>query len=79
MKKNLEISMLKRLCQDQPKQWLKLINPVLFAYGNRQLLYGYSVRGPGMILQELWTKKVNIPGVKTSYEYITELRELLEN
>ena len=25
-------SMLKRLCQDQPKQWLRLINPVLFAY-----------------------------------------------
>ena len=25
-------SMLKRLCQDQPKQWHRLINPVLFAY-----------------------------------------------
>ena len=25
-------SMLKRLCQDQPKQWHKMINPVLFAY-----------------------------------------------
>ena len=24
-------SMLKRLCQDQPKQWHRLINPVLFA------------------------------------------------
>ena len=26
-------SMLQRLCQDQPKQWHRLINPVLFAYG----------------------------------------------
>ena len=30
-----------------------------------------------MILKELWTK-VNIPEVKTSHEYVTELRERLE-
>ena len=82
-------SMLKRLCQDQPKQWHRLINPVLFAYREVpqeltgfspfQLLYGRSVRGPGMILKELWTKEVNIPEVKSSYEYVTELRERLED
>ena len=76
-------SMLKRLCQDQPKQWHRLINPVLFAYRKVpqestgfspfQLLYGRSVRGPGTILKELWTKEVNIPEVKSSYEYVTEL------
>ena len=82
-------SMLKRLCQDQPKQWHRLINPVLFAYKEVpqestgfspfQLLYGRSVRGPGTILKELWTKEVNIPEVKSSYEYVTELRECLED
>ena len=82
-------SMLKRLCQDQLKQWHRLINPVLFAYREVpqestgfspfQLLYGHSVRGPGMILKELWTKEVNIPEVKSSYEYVTELRERLED
>ena len=82
-------SMLKRLCQDQPKQWHRLINPVLFAYREVpqestgfspfHLLYGHSVRGPGMILKELWTKDVNIPEVKSSYEYVTELRERLED
>ena len=84
-------SMLKRLCQDQPKQWHRLINPVLFAYREVpqestgfspfQLLYGRSVRGPGTILKELWTKEVNIPEVKSSYEYryVTELRERLED
>ena len=82
-------SMLIRLCQDQPKQWHRLINPVLFAYREVpqestgfslfQLLYGRSVRGPGTILKELWTKEVNIPEVKTSYEYVTECRELLED
>ena len=45
-------SMLKRLCQDQPKQWHRLINPILFAYRKVtqestgfspfQLLYGRS-------------------------------------
>ena len=82
-------SMLRRLCQDQPKQWHRLINPVLFAYREVpqestgcspfQLLYGRSVRGPGTILKELWTKEVNIPEVKSSYEYVTELRERLED
>ena len=82
-------SMLKRLCQDQPKQWHRLINPVLFAnrevpqestgFSPFQLLYGRAVRGPGTILKELWTKKMNIPKVKTSYEYLTELREHLED
>ena len=82
-------SMLKRLCQDQPKQWHRLINPVLFAYREVpqestgfspfQLLYGRSVRGPGMILKELWTKEVNVPEVKSSYEFVTELRECLED
>ena len=82
-------SMLKRLCQDQTKQWHRLINSVLFAYREVpqkstgfspfHLLYGRSVRGPGIILKELWTKEVNIPEVKTSYEYVTELRERLED
>ena len=82
-------SMIKRLCQDQPKQWHRLINPVLFTYREVpqestgfspfQLLYGRSVRGPGTILKELWTKEVNIPEVKSSYEYVTELRERLED
>ena len=81
--------MLKRLCQDQPRQWHRLINPVMFAYREVpqestgfspfQLLYGRSVRGPGTILKELWTKEVNIPEVKTSYKYVIELREHLKD
>ena len=70
--------MLKRLCQDQLKQWHRLINPVLFEYREVpqestgfspfQLLYGHLVRGPGTILKVLSTKEVNIPEVNTSYE-----------
>ena len=71
-------SMLKRPCQDQLKQWHRLINPVLFAYREVpqestglspfHLLCGRLVREPGTILKELWTKEVNIPEMKTSYE-----------
>ena len=78
-------SMLKRLCQDQPKHWHRLLtNPVPFAcrevpqesigFSPFQLLYERSVRGPGTILKELWTKEVKITEVKTTYEYVTELR-----
>ena len=83
-------SMLERLCQDQSKHRLiRLINPVLFAYREVpqestgfspfQLLYGCSVRGPGTILKELWTKEVNVPEKKTSYEYVSKLHECLED
>ena len=80
--------MLKRLCQDHPNQWHRLINPVLFAYREVpqesigfspiQLLNGCSVRGPGTILNE-FTEEVNIPEVKSSHEYVTELLECLED
>ena len=65
------------------------INPLLFAY--RELpqestgfspfesLYGRAVRRPMFILKELWTKNVEDPEVKNSYQYVFELREKLED
>ena len=84
MERNLKIHAYKA----QLKQWHRLFNPVLFAFrevpqssgvSSFHLLYGRSVSNPGTILKELLTKEVNIPEVKTSYEYITELRERLED
>ena len=59
-------SMLKRLCSEQPRQWHRYINPLLFAYREVpqestgfspfELLYGRAVRGPMFILKELWRK-----------------------
>ena len=82
-------SMLKRLCSEQPRQWHRYINPLLFAYREVpqestgfspfELLYGRAVRGPMHILKELWTKEVEEPEVKNSYQYVFELREKLEN
>ena len=82
-------SMLKRLCSEQPRQWHRYINPLLFAYREVpqestgfspfELLYGRAVRGPMFILKELWTKQVEEPEVKNSYQYVFELREKLED
>ena len=82
-------SMPKRLCSEQPRQWHRYINPLLFAYREVpqestgfspfELLYGRAVRGPMAILKQLWTKEVEEPEVKNSYQYVFELREKLED
>ena len=82
-------SKLKRLCSEQPRQWHRYINPLLFAYREVpqestgfspfELLYGRAVRGPMAILKQLWTKEVDEPEVKNSYQYVFELREKLED
>ena len=82
-------SILKRLCSEQPRQWHRYINPLLLAYREVpqestgfspfELLYGRAVRGPMAILKQLWTKEVEEPEVKNSYQYVFELREKLED
>ena len=78
----------KRLCSEQPRQWHRFINPLLFAYREVpkeftgfspfELLYGRTVRGRMTILKELWTKEVEESEVKNSYQFVFELREKLE-
>ena len=80
--------MLRQLCIEQPKQWYRFINPLLFAYREIpqvstgflpfELLYGHTVRGPMTILKELWTDESESMEVKTSYQHVLELRERLE-
>ncbi|XP_067684362.1 uncharacterized protein [Haliotis asinina] len=43
------------------------------------LLYGRTVRGPMSILYELWTNEKTEPDVKSTYQYVVELRERLED
>ena len=80
--------MLKRLCHEQPHQWHRFINPFFFAYGEArqkatgfspfELLYGRMVRGPVRILKELWSEEEEVTEVTTSYQYVLELRERLD-
>ncbi|GFR75371.1 zinc finger protein [Elysia marginata] len=44
-----------------------------------ELLYGRTVRGPMHILRELWTKDIEEPEVKSSCEYVLNLRERLDD
>ena len=74
---------LKRLFSEQPKLWHRCINPLLFAYRKVaqestgfspfELLYSRAVRGTMFTLKELWTKEVEAPKVKNSYQYVIEL------
>ena len=80
--------MLRRLCHEQPRQGHRFINPLLFAYREArqkatgfspfELLCGRTVRGPVQILKELWSEEEEVPEVKTSYQYVLELRESLD-
>jgi len=80
--------MIKRLCIEKPKDWDRYLGPVLFAFRDApqeslgftpfELIYGRSVRGPMSILRELWTKEVAEDEVKTSYQYVVDLQERLE-
>ena len=80
--------MLRRLCHEQPRQWHRFINPLLFAYREArqeatgfspfELLYGRTVRGPVQILRELWSEEEEVPEVTKNYQYVLELREKLD-
>ena len=79
---------LRRLCHEQPRQSHHFINPQLFAYREArqevtafslfELLYGRTVKGLVQILKELWSKEENVPEITTSYQYVLELREKLD-
>lgn len=81
--------MLKRMCREQPKQWPRFINPLLFAYRDVpqsstkfspfELIYGHVVRGPLSLLRDLWEGKEQEAGedTRTTYEYVIDLRERL--
>jgi len=81
-------AMLKKLCVERPKDWDRYLESVLFAYREVkqektgfspfELLYGHTVRGPMAILRELWTKEQPIDEVRTTYQYVLELRNRLE-
>ena len=80
-------SMIKKLCQEQPRDWDRYLPAVLFAYREVpqvstgfspfEMLYGRTLRGPMQILQELWTKEVS-GEMRNTYQYILDVRNRLE-
>jgi len=81
-------SMLKRMCSERPPDWDRCINALLFAYREApqeslgfapfEMLYGRSVKGPLRILRQLWTREQSDPEVRTTYQYILDLRNRLQ-
>ena len=81
--------MLRRFCSEQPKWWHRYINALLFAYRKVpqdsthftlfELMYGKTVRRPIHILCELWTKYIDEHEMRSSYQYVLDIRERLED
>ena len=81
--------MLIRMSNEQPKEWDRFIDPLLFAYREVpqestgfspfELLYGRTLRGPMSILRDLWTKEGIDNEVITTYQYVFDLRNRIED
>ena len=79
--------MLKRMCADEPKEWHKYIDALLFSYREVphsstgfspfELIYGRPTRGPLSFLKDIWTGKIE-KSDSTPYEYVFNLRERFE-
>jgi len=77
-------TMLRHMCAKKPRDWDRYLGPLLFAYREvRQdslgyspfeLLYGRTVRGPMCILKELLKNESVEPEVKSTYEYVVDLK-----
>ena len=81
-------TMLKRMCSESPKDWNRYIDALLFAYREAhqkslgfapfEMPYGRSVKGPLQILRQFWTREQSDPEVRTTYQYVVDLRNRLE-
>ena len=81
-------SILKKLCSMKPKEWDRYIPAALFAmretpndslgFSPFEMLYCRQVRGPLAIFHELWANPDLSTNAKSSYQFVFELREKLE-
>ncbi len=74
---------------ERPKDWDRYLGPLLFAYREApqaslgfspfELLEGRTLRGPMSILKELWTSQRDESEVQSTYHYVIDLKERLED
>ena len=82
-------TMLRHLCQEQPKEWDRFIPALLFAirevpqeslkFSPFELLFGREVRGPMRILKELWTKEEMSGEKRTTFQYVVDLKSRIDS
>lgn len=84
---NGNLKMLKKMCEERPTDWDRYIDALLFAYGETphdstgfapfEPLYGCVVRGPIMVIKELWTNRHAETETKSTYQYVIDLKDKL--
>ncbi|KAK7113985.1 hypothetical protein V1264_000125 [Littorina saxatilis] len=80
--------MMKKLCQEQPKDWDKFLPALLFAYREVpqeslkfspfELLYGREVRGPMQVLRQVWTNEDTADETRSTVSHIVDLTNKIE-
>ena len=78
-------NMLKKMCSEKPRDWDRYIAALLFAYREVkqeslcfspfELIYGRTVRVPMSVMKEFMTSEKVEPDVKTTYEYVLDLKD----
>jgi len=81
-------NLVKKVTAEKPKDWHRYLGPLMFAVKDTpqdstgftpfELLYGHQVRVPMMLLKRLWTGDNEDPEVKTSYQYVVDLKQRVE-
>jgi hypothetical protein len=80
-------SILRKLCNEQPKQWHRYIDPLLFAIRTTEnankftpfeLLFGRMPHTHMDVLRELWTGQSTDLETKTTYQYVLDLKNRIE-
>jgi len=77
-----------KVAAERPKDWHRYLTPLMFAVRDTpqdstgftpfELLYGRSVRTPMTILKELWTGEVEDQENVSTYQYVIDPRERIE-
>ena len=78
-----------RMCAERPKDWDRYLPALLFVVGEVpqeslrfspfELFYGRNIHGPKSFLRELWTDQVEDKEVRSTYNYVINLRKRLEH
>ena len=72
-------TMLKRMCSERPKDWDRYVDALLFAH--REVSQESTGLSPFeiLLLKQLWIKEQENPDVKSTYQFVIDLRERLQD
>lgn len=79
---------LRKLVNEQPRQWHRYIAPLLFAmrttqnysgYSSFELMFGRSCRSHLSLLRELWVGQEQQAEEKSVYQYVLDLQDRIES